>query len=124
MKCYLHNDRDAIGVCKACSKGVCSECAHDTGNGLACKETCIEEVQAINEIISRNKQIYSIGSKSNIMSSGVIMYFLFAALFGGWGAYSSIVRGSVDGFPLLMGAGMLVIGFIAFARQKKLNIRC
>jgi len=124
MKCYSHNDRDAIGVCKACSKGVCSECAYDTGNGLACKETCIEEVQAINEIISRNRQMYSIGNTSNVLSSSVIMYFLFAVLFGGWGIYNSLTRGRLDAFTLLMGAGMLVVGIIAYTRQKKLKLQC
>ena len=50
MNCYRHPSRPAVGSCKACSKGLCLECAHDTKNGLACVETCIEEVKRQNRI--------------------------------------------------------------------------
>ena len=39
-----------MGSCKACSKGLCLECAHDTKNGLACVETCIDEVKRLNRV--------------------------------------------------------------------------
>ncbi|MBP7275989.1 MAG: hypothetical protein KBA51_07280, partial [Kiritimatiellae bacterium] len=35
MKCFNHEDRDAVGTCKSCGKGVCRECAVDMGKGLA-----------------------------------------------------------------------------------------
>lgn len=50
MNCYRHPSRPAIGSCKACSKGLCLECAHDTKNGLACVDTCIEEVKRLYRI--------------------------------------------------------------------------
>jgi hypothetical protein len=36
MKCYNHPDRDAVGQCSQCQKGVCSECAHDVGGATLC----------------------------------------------------------------------------------------
>ena len=50
MNCYRHPSRPAVGSCKACSKGLCLECAHDTKSGLACVETCIDEVKRLNRI--------------------------------------------------------------------------
>lgn len=50
MNCYRHPSRPALGSCKACSKGLCLECSHDTKHGLACVETCIEEVKRLNRI--------------------------------------------------------------------------
>ena len=50
MNCYRHPSRPAIGNCKACHKGVCHECAYDTNGGLACVNTCIDEVKRLNRI--------------------------------------------------------------------------
>lgn len=49
MKCYYHNDRDAVGQCKSCGKGLCTQCQVDLGKGLACKERCEEDVLALIE---------------------------------------------------------------------------
>jgi hypothetical protein len=37
MRCFYHNDRDAVGTCRLCSKGLCVECAADMGVALGCK---------------------------------------------------------------------------------------
>lgn len=50
MNCYRHPSRPAIGSCKACSKGLCHECAQDTKNGLACVDVCVDEVKRLNRI--------------------------------------------------------------------------
>lgn len=50
MNCYRHPSRPAVGSCKACSKGLCLECGRDTKNGLACIDTCIDEVKRLNRI--------------------------------------------------------------------------
>lgn len=41
MKCFRHPDFDAVGVCRACGKGVCAAtCAVETESGLTCGEAC------------------------------------------------------------------------------------
>jgi len=55
MNCYRHHEAYAVGICKNCSKGICTECAVDVGNGIACKNECEEEVKNINELIAKNK---------------------------------------------------------------------
>lgn len=47
MKCFYHQDRDAVGVCKSCERGVCSECAVDLGKGLACKDRCEDDANGV-----------------------------------------------------------------------------
>jgi hypothetical protein len=44
MKCFYHRERDALGICKSCLKGICDECAIGVGNSLACKERYEAEV--------------------------------------------------------------------------------
>lgn len=124
MKCYNHNETDAIGVCKACYKSICAECAVDTGRGLACSDECVAEVCDLNEIIDRSKQIYSIGKDSKLPPTGILMFGLFGVMFVAWGIHNSMRWENVDIFTILMGAGFLIIAIISYIRTRKLKINC
>ena len=54
MKCFYHHDRDSLGSCKSCGKGVCLECAVDLTKGLACRGHCEEDVRALIGLIECN----------------------------------------------------------------------
>jgi hypothetical protein len=54
MKCFNHNESDAVGLCKHCNKGICPVCLTDTGDGLACEGKCADQVRAVNKLISNN----------------------------------------------------------------------
>lgn len=43
MNGYVHQDREAIGVCVNCGKFICAECAMDIQNKYYCK-TCMAEL--------------------------------------------------------------------------------
>jgi hypothetical protein len=52
LKCYVHPNLDAVGVCSVCGRGVCKSCAHFVGGKLYCKEdieklVLKEETQAV-----------------------------------------------------------------------------
>ncbi|VVC72076.1 Uncharacterised protein [uncultured archaeon] len=36
MHCYIHPEKEAVGLCKVCNKGLCSECAVEIGDFLYC----------------------------------------------------------------------------------------
>ena len=38
MKCYDHEDRDAVGICVSCKKGLCRDCAIEYDGKLYCKD--------------------------------------------------------------------------------------
>ncbi len=54
MKCFNHRDRDAIGICKVCGKGLCQECLVEIPKGIACKDTCMEYAIDVTEVVNRN----------------------------------------------------------------------
>ena len=124
MKCFSHVEREAVGVCKACSKAVCESCVIDTGRGITCSDDCTKEIDEQNQIIDKSKKIYSIGSKSPLMPTGLLMHFFFGFAFGGFGLYQTLKSGSPNWFLLVMGAGFLVVGCIGWYRNRKLNINC
>ena len=57
MYCYRHPTADAVGICKSCNKGLCTECAVDVGQGIACKNSCEQDVKDLNAIVSYSKKV-------------------------------------------------------------------
>ena len=35
MKCFYHQEKDAVGICKNCNRGLCNECLTEYDKGLA-----------------------------------------------------------------------------------------
>ena len=77
MNCFYHNSVDAIGICKNCNRGLCLECAADLVNGIACKNRCESEVEAVNELINRNKKSHE---KANYAYTRNALVYLFLGL--------------------------------------------
>ncbi|WP_048198900.1 hypothetical protein [Methanocella arvoryzae] len=61
MKCYLHNQMDAVGTCTRCGKAVCSECTLNVNGKIVCKQ-CAEQLAsnpACNTAVNRKEPILS-----------------------------------------------------------------
>lgn len=110
MNCFIHNSAPAIGICKHCQKGLCSQCATDTGAGLACIGSCVDVVNSINSLVDRNMQI-----SSKQKSGG----YLGSAFLGGLGAVFLLFGlGDVENasLPISMGIGFLIFAVVLAAR--------
>ena len=124
MNCFSHQNEPAIGICKACQKAVCVSCAIDTGRGLACSAECENEVKALNMIVDKSKQIYSIGTSSRLPPTGVLMFMFFGFIFTSVGLYQYIESGRPDFIALTMGLGFIVFSLFSYIRNRKLNLNC
>ena len=82
MHCFYHDPVEAVAICKNCNRGVCRECAVELVNGIACKNRCEAEVEAVNQIIERSKTSYQ--KTSSAFSRNAIVYLMFAVVFGFW----------------------------------------
>ncbi len=91
MKCYNHHDSDAVGICKNCNKGICPECLTEIPNGIACTETCVDEVTLLNELISKNVRAKNLAVGS---------YMRYALLYGLMGIVF-LIYGLLDGKDLI-----------------------
>jgi hypothetical protein len=67
MNCFYHQDRQAVGTCKLCGKGVCAECAVDLGKGLACRNRCEDTAKALIQLIDRNLQLVAAPTKPRLV---------------------------------------------------------
>lgn len=43
MKCYDHQDQEAVGVCTSCGKNICANCAMEVGGKIVCK-SCAQNI--------------------------------------------------------------------------------
>ena len=107
MQCFKHRTAGAVGICKSCGKGVCAECAADTGDGLACRDTCEERVLLLGRMVANNAKVMRTAN-AQTRSAGlmaVILGLVFLA-FGGWGYLANQ--------PTLMFLGALGAVFLVF----------
>jgi len=113
MNCFIHTDKAAVGICKACNKGVCPECATDLGHGLACKGVHEEMVETYNTIIQGNAKAYeNVGKNSLILP---IFYLFMGLVFAGYGYFS---KQGMTGLPFVLGIGFIVFAVISFIRNQ------
>jgi hypothetical protein len=108
MRCFYHEDREAIGNCKSCGKGVCRDCAVDLTKGLACRGHCEADVQALIQLIDRNIQLSATSTKLIRSSRGArfstaTFQFVMGVAFIAWGL-TDIERLK---FLLVIGAGFI-----------------
>ena len=124
MRCFYHQDREAIGACKSCGKGLCPECAVDLGKGLACRGRCEADVQGIIKLVDQN--IRYMGEMPGIMNRNRSVVNQARSTRFATGVYSSlagvifIILGAADMarfvFIFALGAVSLVYGIFLMAR--------
>ena len=54
MVCFYHPEKPAVGLCKHCQRGLCSDCAAFVDDSLACKDRHEEQVHALEEMTRHN----------------------------------------------------------------------
>jgi len=47
MECINHSSVQAIGVCRACGKPICIDCASQLASGTVCKESCDSQLSDV-----------------------------------------------------------------------------
>lgn len=115
MKCFNHPGTDAVGSCKNCSKGVCVQCARDTGLGLVCSASCEEGVKAIRAMVERSRKVYPLAAKTHARNA--IWFTVLAAMLIVFGKIAD--RGFLSNYLIVFGIVMLLgAAFSAFNSRR------
>jgi len=122
MRCYYHHDKEAVGMCRSCSKGLCPDCAVDVGKALACRGHCEEDVRAFLAFVHRSNQ-FSAQSPEKIMASARkarfasgIFLLVLGLIFTVWGV-SNLQKLVIIA---VMGACFLIYGAIVLWQTRKM----
>ena len=121
MRCYYHQDREAVGGCKSCGQALCPECAVDLTKGLACRGRCEADVQALIAMIDRSIKLSPTTSKliesgRSTRSTTATFNLVMGVIFVAWG-FQDIERFS---FITILGVCFLAFGGYSFLQARRL----
>jgi hypothetical protein len=106
MKCFYHRDREAVGLCKSCGKGLCGDCQTDLGQGLACKDRCEDRVRSLIALIDHNVRVAPAARTIMRLNRRTwVLVGLFALITG---IFITILSASDERIRLVVPLGLLV----------------
>lgn len=119
MRCYYHEDREAVGSCKSCGKGLCRECAVDLTKGLACRGRCEDDVSSVIALIERNIKIAPrtsqiLEASRKLRSSTAAFNLVIGGLFIIWGLTSEHLS-----FIIILGVAFFIYGIIGLFQARR-----
>jgi len=115
MNCFHHQNRVAVATCKSCGKGLCSDCAAEVPNGIACKNRCEERVRWLNEMVDQSARIRAVANKQVLRSGmfvGLIgaLVLIFASLIYAENEFAAYCLGGFGVFFLIYGFSQVFAG--------------
>ena len=117
MNCFYHPERHALGICKHCSRGLCSECAAIVDDTLACRDRHEQQVRGLNLLAERNiLQAKRVGSG---YMRNAVFYGLVGVLFGGFGVMQYRFLGVEAIFFMLIGVFLLYAAVANYVEARK-----
>ena len=117
MVCYYHPDQPAVGLCKHCQRGLCSECAALVDDSLACKNRHEEQVHELTMLMQKNI-LQSKRVKSDYVRN-TIFYGSVGLLFTAFGASQLRWLGLQAVVYLLIGVALLWAALANYLESRK-----
>lgn len=111
MRCFNHGVRPAVGICKACGRGLCASCAADLGRALACRGRCEEEALRIVQLVdasSENTRTYEAAQRSAQQSQKAVC--VLAAVMGALITVWCMMLGRHFRIGVVLGVLLVVFG--------------
>ena len=122
MRCYYHQQAEAVGTCKNCNKGLFGECAVDVADGLACKDRCETQVRTYNQLVATAAVMSRLAMESIVWSA--VFAALLAVGFVLMGLYLLANQDVFDRFylfPIFMSLVMLASAVYLLALWRRLQ---
>lgn len=124
MECFRHEHIVAVGLCKTCARAVCRSCARGSGYSLTCSPECNKDAADMHTMNNRAKKIYGLGDAKKTLPMAAMMWGLFAAMFGGFGIFTTLTKGETEWFLLTFGVLCLFLAIVTYRRTRALEINC
>ena len=105
MNCFYHPDRPAIGLCKYCQRGLCTDCAAVVDDVLVCNHRHEDEVHKLEQLTARN--LFQSKRVSSSYMRNAVFYGLVGVLFTGFGVMQYRFLGLQAVFFMMIGLFLL-----------------
>jgi sulfite exporter TauE/SafE len=117
MNCYYHPNQPAVGICKHCQRGLCTDCLVEVDDSLACKDRHEEQVRNLDLLTARN--LLQTGRVGSAYLRNAIFYFLVGILFAGFGLLQVRWLGLQGIFLLAIGLFLLYAALTNYLESRK-----
>lgn len=117
MNCYYHPTVPAIGICKHCQRGLCSECAAIVEDVLACKNRHEEEVRVMEQLTARN--LFQAKRAGSVYMRNAVFYGLVGVAFAGFGLWQLKWLGLQAALFIVLGAFLLFAAGMNYFEGRK-----
>src|SRR5688572_9671642 len=112
MECFRHENIIAVGSCKTCGRAVCRSCARDSSYAVTCSPECEKDATDMHAMNNKAKRIYGLDDAKKTFPMAVMMWGLFAVMFGGFGIFTTLTKGRPEWFLLIFGAVCLFLAIV------------
>ena len=117
MNCFYHPDKPALGFCKHCQRGLCSDCAEFDDDVLACKDRHEKHVR---ELVQLTKQdILKSKRAGSDYVRNTIFYGIVGILFTAFGASQIRWLGLQAVVYLIIGLALLWAAIANYLESRK-----
>lgn len=106
MRCFVHQEVEAVGTCRACNKGLCPSCAVDLGHSISCKGACEIKANTINGQLAKNAVVLQTQRRNKLYAP-----LFFIAMGVVFGAFSQDGK-SVWNMGTVMGGVFVIFGIV------------
>lgn len=117
MNCYYHPDQPAIGLCKHCQRGICTECASVVDDVLACKNRHEDEVRQLEQLTART--LFQSKRVKSVYMRNATFYGLVGAAFVGFGWWQLNWLGLQALLFMVLGAFLLYAALANYLEGRK-----
>jgi len=117
MNCYYHPTQPAIGLCKYCQRGLCTECASVADDVLACKKRHEDEVHKLEKLSARN--LFQAERVSSIYMRNAVFYGMVGAAFAGFGLWQLKWLGLQAALFIALGVFLLYAAIANYLEGRK-----
>ena len=123
MRCFVHHDHEAVGICRACSKGLCPDCSVDLGHSISCRGDCEKKAQKMHTefvrgmaMMNRSEAILN-AQRRNRFFVPVYLFFLGAIMIGFGFNY---VPDPPSNFVVAVGVVIIVFGIVRLVLNQRM----
>jgi sulfite exporter TauE/SafE len=117
MVCFYHPDRPAVGLCKACQRGLCAGCAALVDDTLACKNRHEAQVHDLT-VLTQKTLVQSKRAGSDYVRN-TIFYGVVGTLFTAFGASQLNWLGLQAVVYMLIGVALLWAALANYLESRK-----
>jgi hypothetical protein len=86
MKCFTHQNSDAVAICRSCGRALCPDCISEVGLSCACKNRCEADVKRFNEMLARGRP-GSVNAANLVGYDRVVFLMVIGVAFTWFGLY-------------------------------------